>query len=237
MSDVKRLYLKDTQLGSIFAVAVDTGAGKPVIIGMKLCSKAEELVAGALAVMPLETIDVDLASLQTLYDERKLFPWQPPEAPSPTMHKLIDLREKLGKAQARTKAAAEKHKSAKADESGIEQQIFAVLATLHEPEPGLPFDEDGNLIESQIPEGEVGNVAFDAAKAEFVPNPDAVPVDDVGNPEPEDLGDENAPGEQDAADPEREGLFSDEDPGPDPMDVAEVNRDLDDHLSRQGEHG
>lgn len=188
MSDVKRLYVKDTQLGSIYAIAVDTAAGKPLIIGMRLCTKAEELVAGALGVMPLETVEVDLASIQALYDDRKLFPWQPPEAPSPTMHKLMELRDKLGKAQARTKAAAEKHKAAKADESGIAQQIFAVLATLHEPEPGLPFDDDGILIESQIPDGEVGNVSFDAAKAaEFVPDPSA-PVDDAGNPEPADLG-------------------------------------------------
>lgn len=217
----KRMYLKDQVTGEIFAVAVDTTSiSKPIIVGAKRCTRAEELVQGALPVMPLEQVEADLATLQQLYHEHKLVLWMPPEAPSPIMHKLIGLREELSTANGKVKAATEKLKKVKAEASEIEQQIFAVLATLHEPQESLPFDGPDEAVA-------------------FTPNPDAVPVDDAGNPEPAELGDVDAPGEGDddmlggdhaVVDGEPE-----EDPGPDPMDVAEAKRDLDDFLAAKGE--
>ena len=231
----KRMYLKDQVTGEIFAVAVDaTSNAKPIIVGVKRCTRAEELVQGALPVMPLEQVEADLATLQQLYHEHMLVLWTPPEAPSPIMHKLIGLREELSAANGKVKAATERLKKLKGEESEIEQQIFAVLAALHEPQESLPFD------------------APDQGVA-FTPNPDAVaevgeegdsaagfdPIDDAGNTEPAELGDESAPGEADAdmlggdhaiAEGEPE-----DDPGPDPMDVAEAKRDHEDFLASKGE--
>lgn len=219
----KRMYLKDQVTGEIFAVAVDvTSIAKPIIVGAKRCTRAEELVQGALPVMPLEQVEADLATLQQLYHEHKLVLWTPPEAPSPIMHKLIGLREELSMANGKVKAATEKLKKVKAEASEIEQQIFAVLATLHEPQESLPFD------------GPDDAVAFTPAM-----QTDDVPVDDLGNPEPAELGDTDAPGEADGdrlggdhaiADGEPE-----DDPGPDPMDVAEAKRDHEDFLASKGE--
>ena len=215
----KRMYLKDQVTGEIFAVAVDTTSiSKPIIVGAKRCTRAEELVQGALPVMPLEQqVEADLATLQQLYHEHKLVLWMPPEAPSPIMHKLIGLREELSTANGKVKAATEKLKKVKAEASEIEQQIFAVLAALHEPQESLPFDgPDQGVV--------------------FTPN-----ADDAGNPEPAELGDTDAPGEADGdmlggdhaiADGEPE-----TDPGPDPMDVAEAKRDHEDFLTSKGEGG
>ena len=226
----KRMYLKDQVTGEIFAVAVDTTSiAKPIIVGAKRCTRAEELVQGALPVMPLEQVDADLATLQQLYHEHKLVLWLAPESPSPIMHKLIGLREELSAASGKVKTATERLKKLKGEESEIEQQIFAVLAALHEPQESLPFD------------------APDQGVA-FTPSP-AAPIDSetvagieamaAGNPEPANLGDESAPGEADAdmlggdhavADGEPE-----DDPGPDPMDVAEAKRDHEDFLASKGE--
>ena len=145
------------------------------------------------------------------------------------MHKLIGLREELSAASGKVKTATERLKKLKGEESEIEQQIFAVLAALHEPQESLPFD------------------ALDQGVA-FTPSP-AAPIDSetvagieamaAGNPEPANLGDESAPGEADAdmlggdhavADGEPE-----DDPGPDPMDVAEAKRDHEDFLASKGE--
>jgi len=238
----KRMYLKDQVTGEIFAVAVDTTSiSKPIIVGAKRCTRAEELVQGALPVMPLEQIEADLATLQQLYHEHMLVLWTPPEAPSPIMHKLIGLREELATANGKKKSAEERLKGAKSAVSEIEQQIFAVLATLHEPQESLPFDRPDDAVA-------------------FTPNPDVVapvgdegdsargfdpidPVDDAGNPEPPELGDVDAPGEGDADETKDDGLTADvpafegDDPGPDPMDVAEAKRDHEDFLTSKGEGG
>lgn len=221
----KRMYLKDQVTGEIFAVAVDTTSiAKPIIVGAKRCTRAEELVQGALPVMPLEHVEADLATLQQLYHEHKLVLWAPPEAPSPVMHKLIALREELSAANGKKKAAEERLKKMKAEVSEIEQQIFAVLATLHEPQESLPFDAPDD------PRA----VAFTPRPADAdVPPLDETAVDDAANAEPAELGDEDAPGEGDAD--ETKGDDEGEHGPPDPMDVAEAKRDLDDFLAAKGE--
>lgn len=243
----KRMYLKDQVTGEIFAVAVDTTSiAKPIIVGAKRCTRAEELVQGALPVMPLEQVEADLATLQQLYHEHKLVLWTPPEAPSPIMHKLIGLREELSTANGKVKAATEKLKKVKAEASEIEQQIFAVLATLHEPQESLPFDgpDQGVAFTSNAAEVNPDSAALDTEApfdSETVEGIEAMAaaIDDAGNPEPADLGDERAPGQADAgmlggdhaiADGEPE-----DDPGPDPMDVAEARQDHEDFLTSKGE--
>lgn len=228
----KRMYLKDQVTGEIFAVAVDTTSiSKPIIVGAKRCTRSEELVQGALPVMPLEQVEADLATLQQLYHEHKLVLWTPPEAPSPIMHKLIALREELSTANGKVKAATERLKKIKAEASEIEQQIFAVIATLHEPQESLPFDGPDDP----------GAVAFTPNRDVDVPPLDESAVDGAGNPEPAELGDVDAPGEGDADETKDEGedesapMERPDDTGPDPSDIADQQRDLDDFLASKGE--
>lgn len=231
----KRMYLKDQVTGEIFAVAVDTtSSAKPTIVGAKGCTRAEELVQGALPVMPLEQVEAVLTTLQQLYHEHRLVLWLAPESPSPIMHKLIGLREELSAASGKVKTATERLKKLKGEESEIEQQIFAVLAALHEPQESLPFDAlDQGVAFTPSPAAPIDSETVAGIEAM------AAAVDDAGNPEPANLGDESAPGEADAdmlggdhavADGEPE-----DDPGPDPMDVEEAKRDHEDFLASKGE--
>lgn len=227
-NEIKRMYLKDQVTGEIFAVAVDTSDGKPMIVGAVRCTRAEELVQGALPVMPLEHVEADLATLQQLYHDHKLVLWMPPEAPSPIMHKLIGLREELNAANGKVKAATERLKNAKSAASEIEQQIFAIIATLHEPQEMLPFDAPADEAEPATFTPDADVVA--PVDSETVAGIEAMSqeIDDAGNPESAELGDADAPGEADA---------DDDDPGPDPMDVAEAKRDHEDFLTSKGEGG
>lgn len=115
------------------------------------------------------------------------------------LHTLKGLRDELGTAQIRTKNCAERHKEAKADESEIEQQIFALLATLVEggSEMSLPFDANDSRPDLEA-------IATALADGEF--DPDDAPENTVDT----------------------------DDPGPDPMDVAEADKDFSDHLATQG---
>ena len=218
------------------------------------------------------------------------------EANLKVLQQLKGLRDELGAAQVKTKHAATRHKDAKADESEVEQQIFALLATLQEcgSEMKLPFDDhrpgdirveraDGStgpltpseilkvwndglveklpdLCENEDSRPDLEEIATALADGKFSPPVEEI-VEEIECPVCGGFGGVSSMHSE--HDPRCDGscsigcpvpvehrerceacggsgkfadafVASDDDPGPDPMDVAEANKDFSDHLAQSG---
>ena len=215
-SKIRRSFLKHTPTGEIWAVDVESYEAGPVVVAALRCTRDVELTLGALPVLALETEAELLKIVQTMYDGREFFPWQPEQTNLQIMHRLHELHEDLADARTKVKMAQENLKKRKATESEVAEQIFALVGTIREDEPKLPFDGSTRVQSVAPAEQAIAEPApVDSETVEGI-EAMAAAVDAIAEVGEE--GDEAA-----GFDP------IDEDPGPDPMDVVEADRDLDDH--------